>query len=221
MQKREQQKMLAISEEHKLFLDDVRDKKRTASGVHSKTGKRGYVGKMRFPSDIMSRKDKMKHRRAGKVMTTNIFDTILPIDEFKELETHEKKNRMQYWRANNTIKEIQKQMGISNYDYYLIIDELELPKNRVTSNKAKRQGTKKTPKAQKEAAVAIQEQPEAPAKESQEVVQEVIVNGLNVIFNGTYSAEKIERQLTKLMLLLDGEEEDFYVELKLMQKSKK
>jgi hypothetical protein len=212
--------MLAISEEHKLFLDDVRDKKRTASGVHSKTGKRGYVGKMRFPSDIMSRKDKMRHRRAGKVMTTNIFDTILPMDEFKVLETHEKKNRMQYWRANNTIKEIQKQMGISNYDYYLIIDELELPKNRTTSNKVKRQGTKKPKASQKEEQpVAIQPTAVAPAKQQQEVVQEVIVNGLNIIFNGTYSAEKIEKQLTKFMLLLDGEEDDFYVEMKLMQKS--
>jgi hypothetical protein len=220
--------MLAISEEHKLFLDDVRDKKRTASGVHSKTGKRGYVGKMRFPSDIMSRKDKMKHRRAGKVMTTNIFDTILPMDEFKELEVHEKKNRMQYWRANNTIKKIQEEMGISNYDYYLIIDELELPKNRVSSNAGKkRTGNNtnkkaKTPKAPKEEqSVAIQPTAVAPAKQQQDVVQEVIVNGLNIIFNGTYSAEKIEKQLTKFMLLLDGEEDDFYVEMKLMQKSKR
>jgi len=50
--------------------------------------------------------------------------------------------------------------------------------------------------------------------------QEIIVEGLNVIFTGTYTAEKIEKQLTKFMLLLDSEEDDFYIEFRLMQKSK-
>ena len=41
-------------------------KKRTASGVHHKTGKRGYVGKMLFPTDMLKGKEKrsyQKHRR--------------------------------------------------------------------------------------------------------------------------------------------------------------
>ena len=33
------------SEASDLFYNEVREKKRTASGVHSKTGKNGYVGK--------------------------------------------------------------------------------------------------------------------------------------------------------------------------------
>ena len=70
------------SEAEKLFLNEIREKKRTASGVHHKTGKNGYVGTMRFPSDIMSRKDKMKYRRNGKVMTTNMYDEIITAEEF-------------------------------------------------------------------------------------------------------------------------------------------
>ena len=50
------------SEAERLFNDEVRDKKRTASGVHHKAGKNGYVGKMRFPSDIMNKKEKRKYK---------------------------------------------------------------------------------------------------------------------------------------------------------------
>ena len=93
-----------------LFYNEVREKKRTASGVHSKTGKNGYVGKMLFPSDIMSRKDKYNHRKAGKIVTSNIYDTILTKDEFNKLENYEKKNMLQYWRNTYSMTEIKKGM---------------------------------------------------------------------------------------------------------------
>ena len=102
-----------FSEAEKLFNQEVRDKKRTASGVHSKTGKNGYVGKMRFPSDIMSRKEKYNYRKAGKVMTTNMYDEILTVEEFEQLETQEKRNRLSYWRNIYTNKEILEAMGIA------------------------------------------------------------------------------------------------------------
>jgi hypothetical protein len=212
-----------FSEAERCFLEDVREKKKAANGVHSKTGKNGYTGKILFPTDIMSRKDKYNHRKAGKVMLSNIFDEILTLDEFNDLETHEKKNRMQYWRNNYTIKEIQIEMGISNKTFYQLIDELELPKDRST-RKPRKPRTAST----KVKTVAITSQSSlefAPEKElvlstppPPTPVQEIIVDGLHVVFNGTYTAEKIEKQLTKFMLLLDGEEEEFYVELKLMQK---
>lgn len=207
----------------RMFYDEIRDKKRTASGVHHKTGKNGYVGTMRFPSDIMNRKEKMKYRRAGKVLTSNIFDEVLPIDEFENLETYEQRNRLQYWRNEKSNKEILAGMGISNKRYYDIVSQLELPKApRIKPNAPRKAIAKKKeliPVEIQETVPAVQneiEVPEPPKEESK--VQEVIVNGLNVIFTGTYSAEKIEKQLTKFMLLLDDEEDDFYIEFRLMQK---
>jgi hypothetical protein len=129
---------------------------------------------------------------------------------------------LQYWRNEKPNKEILQGMGISNKRYYEIVSELELPKAPRIKSTEPRKGTapKKNTSTQKSipAVQEVIEVPEPPKEETK--VQEVIVNGLNVIFTGTYSAEKIEKQLTKFMLLLDSEEDDFYVEFRLMQKSK-
>lgn len=210
----------------RMFHDEIRDKKKTASGVHHKTGKNGYVGNMRFPSDLMNRSQKIKHRKAGKVVTSNIFDEILSIDEFEKLETYEQRNRLQYWRNQKQNKEILNGMGISNKRYYDIVAELELPKApRIKSGEPPRKGTATKIMNQ---SVAIQERVPAVQETSDVLIspkqdsnpQDIIVEGLNVIFTGTYTAEKIEKQLTKFMLLLDSEEDDFYIEFRLMQKSK-
>jgi len=218
--------MQTMNNIEKMFFDEIRDKKKTASGVHHKTGKNGYVGTMRFPSDIMNRSEKMKYKKAGKVVTTNIFDEILPIDEFEQLETYEKRNRLQYWRNEKPNKEILQGMGISNKRYYDIVSELELPKapriksdqSKIKSNQSRKGTVTKKITEQVPAVQKVIDVVEPPKEETK--VQEVIVNGLNVIFTGTYSAEKIEKQLTKFMLLLDSEEDDFYIEFRLMQKAK-
>lgn len=226
MNKGKQELMQTMNNIEKMFFDEIRDKKKTASGVHHKTGKNGYVGTMRFPSDIMNRSEKMKYKKAGKVVTTNIFDEILPIDEFEQLETYEKRNRLQYWRNEKPNKEILQGMGISNKRYYDIVSELELPKapriksdqSKIKSNQSRKGTVTKKITEQVPAVQKVIDVVEPPKEETK--VQEVIVNGLNVIFTGTYSAEKIEKQLTKFMLLLDSEEDDFYIEFRLMQKAK-
>jgi hypothetical protein len=53
------------------------------------------------------------------------------------------------------------------------------------------------------------------------VVQEIIVEGLHLSFIGTYDAEKIQKQLSKFDLMLEGEESDFYIEMKIMQRAPK
>jgi hypothetical protein len=206
------------SEAAKLFHNEVREKKKAASGVHSKTGKNGYVGTMRFPSDIMSRKDKLRYRRSGKVMTTNMYEEIMAWDEFDKLETYEKKNRLQYWRNTYTNKEILETMGISNKRFYDMVADLDLPKaKRINSkDKPKRSAAAKAPKRSEEIAPPA---PPAPVEIEKPVVQEVIVDGLYVVFNGTYKADQIQMKLNKFYALLDDEEDDFYIEMKIMQKA--
>lgn len=210
------------SEVESVFMDEIQSKKKEYKDFrnatkHKRLGKKSVM----FASDFMSRKEKMKYQKAGEVLTTNMYDTILTIAEFNELEKHEKKNRLAYWRTQYSNKEIQQAMGIANSPFYKIVEELDLPKAPRTHKPRTGTSTKKkeTPKETPKETSVVASPPIVPeVKEEKQVVQEVIVNGLNVIFNGTYSAEKIEKQLTKFMLLLDGEEEDFYIELKLMQK---
>jgi hypothetical protein len=206
-----------FSEAEKMFHDEVRQKKRTASGVHHKTGKNGYVGTMRFPSDIMNRKDKMRYRKAGKVVTTNIFDTIITIDEFETLETYEQRNRLMYWRNEKTNKEILAGLGISSKKYYEIVAQLELPK----APRGKSKPRKATAKKQEPKFVAIKEETIVPEiQEPKPQVQEIIVEGLNLVFQGTYNAEIIQKQLTKFSLILEDEPDEYFFEFRLMQKQK-
>jgi hypothetical protein len=214
--------MSYLSEAEKLFNQEVRDKKRTASGVYSKTGKNGYVGNMRFPSDIMSRKEKYNYRKAGKIVTTQLYEKILPVDEFEALETHEKKNMMGYWRNVYTNKEITQAMGIHNNRFYRIVKELNLPKApRVDRNEPRKAKVIKVQEPM-EKSIAIESSPiKAPEPEEKaEPVQEILVNGIHLVFSGTYSPELIQRKLAKFELMLEDENDDFYVELRLIQKQK-
>lgn len=210
---------MRLSEAEKLFHEEVREKKRTASGVHHKTGKRGYTGKILFPTDFMSRKEKYNHRKAGKILSTNLYDSILTIDEFEQLETHEQRNMLQYWRTTYSNAEIKSKMGIHNSRYYGLVADLGLPKApRTNKNEIpKRKAIAKTaPKKTLLDFVDEVAEEKAPPKPE---VQEVIVSGIHLVFNGTYSPEQIIKQLSKFELLLDGEEDKYYIELKLMQKS--
>ncbi len=216
------------SEAERLFNEEVRDKKKTASGVHHKTGKNGYVGTMRFPSDIMSRKEKIRYKGNSKVSISNLYEEIIKIEEFEKLETHEQRNRLAYWRNQYSNKEITEGMGIWNNKYYRIVADLGLPRGKRVDG-APRKATAK--KATKEPAIqsAIQsslmklkEVPPAPvAAPPAPVVQEIMVDGLHLSFIGTYSPEKIQKQLSKFDLLLEGEDDDFYIEMKIMQKASK
>lgn len=208
--------MQPINDAENLFLEEVRAKKKeTASWRSSQKHKRMGKGSIRFASDFMNPKERKEHRRASTVTTTNIFDEILTREQFEGLETFEKKNRMQYWRAKFTIKEIQQAMGISNGDYYKIINILELPKDRSHSKPRTPRKSRVTSEALKQPLEAFIPKPE----ETPAPVQQVIVNGMHLIFNGTYSPEELQRQLLKYAGLLDGESDEFYIELKLVQKA--
>lgn len=207
--------MQPINDAENLFLEEVRAKKKeTASWRSSQKHKRMGKGSIRFASDFMNRKEKMEYRRASKVTTTNIFDEILSLEQFNDLETHEKKNRMQFWRSKYTIREIQSGMGIYQKQFYDIINELDLPKDRSHSKPRTRKASIAAA-PQKQPILAVETKPvEMPAP-----VQQIIVNGMHLVFNGTYSPDELQRQLLKYAGLLDGESDEFYIELKLVQKA--
>ena len=177
---------------------------------------------MRFPSDIMSRKEKYNYRKAGKVVTTQLYEEIIPVAEFEALEKYEQKNRMAYWRNVYTNKEITNAMGIHNNRYYRIVAELELPKAPRVDRSEPRKSKPIKVQGKEEKATAVESSPmKAPEPEAKaEPVQEILVNGIHLVFSGTYSPELIQRKLAKFELMLEDETDDFYVELRLIQKQK-
>ena len=77
-----------MNEIEKTWNEEVREKKRAASGVRGKKGKRGYVGTMRTPVDLMT---SAKERRAYEGTTpvkASVVDppiALVPHEEFKKM----------------------------------------------------------------------------------------------------------------------------------------
>lgn len=214
------------SETEILLQEEIKEKKQSAQDMRSRAaGKRG--GRVKFPTDLMSRKEKLKHTKAGKVTVTNIYDEILKRAEFDALEEHEQKSRLQYWRSKYNVKQIQKGMGVAAATYYNYIDGLDLPKQRKPREPRKAIATTPAkPIGKISDFIAAEQQPslldfettqEPPAVETKSAPAFLDLSGLNIAYNGTYSAEDIQKLFSKLDIILDGEQSKFKIELKIMQ----
>jgi hypothetical protein len=207
------------TEIQRMFEKDIRDKKRTGRGIHNRKGIRGYVGKVKFAYDIMSRKDKYNHRKGGKITVSNMFDTILPKKEFFELELNDQKNRLAYWQRNNSVKEVQQKMGIAAGTYYKLLDELEIPRERAPrKNAGRKKGKGKTNLNPQKKLPPVEEKKEEKQPEKEEkTVQKLITNGLYLEWNGQYEPGEIQKICDKVNLIVDGEESKYRVHVSISE----
>lgn len=192
----------------KLFHDDVRDKKRAASGVYHRTGKRGYVGSVRLTSDLLSGKEKREYQRPGRVNKYNMYDNIVSFEEFESLSLEDKKKYLSNYRERHSNKEIMKAWGINHNRFYRIVNELDLPKleRRRTNNKKDANNMSKTLSDNSDKLEAVNE---LDKKEKE--------NGMTLSLNGVYDAEDIVKRLEKFSIMLTDEDTKFKVELKITE----
>lgn len=116
-----------ITEAERAFAEEVRDKKRAANGVHSKTGKRGYVGKMYLPFELMTGKEKRAYKKNGKV---KVYKMLLTLEEFKALDTEGRRKHLEEILPNYTKQQIKDHWGITDLYYYTRQVGLTPPKKR-------------------------------------------------------------------------------------------
>ena len=205
----------------RLFNDDIRDKRKTGSGVFHRRGKgvkHGISGALRTPSYYMSNKEKKKLN--GEVKVTRMYDTIIPIDEFRLKDEETQKHMLIRWREiyNNT--QIKTGLGIANSPYYKLVDELDLPKKI----RGVKKGGKKAPRKSKPIIVSPEldlfELPEEPKEK--EIEQEtpkpiLLTKGLHLEYNGTYDVEALSKIFTKLQLIVDGDTNKYNISLSLSE----
>jgi hypothetical protein len=201
----------------KFFNEEVKDKKKGLSGVHGKTGKRGYVGKMYTAQDFLKGKAKRDYRGTGKVVKFNMYAKIMPYDEFLKLPDEEKKRVLGGYRNLHKSTEIQKAWGHNSPSYlYKWVDKLGLKKK--SFNKTK----KESPKVEKAIAKDDNVIPvEAYLEDIKEVIRDLppapIPDGLNFTYNGNVDAERLIHILTKAGLLVEGETNKFTVKLEIQE----
>jgi hypothetical protein len=221
----------------RMFNEDVREKRKAGSGSFHKRGKgvkHGMSGALKTPYHYMSAKEKKKLN--GEVSVYSMYETIIPLKEFKLKDIETQKLLLTRWREiyeNDIIKE---EMGLNVKSYYDLVAELNLPKKPRGGN-IMRAARDKKPK--KEAKIAISSQmkfetPETPAttpqpvlqlaepqvQEIQPQMQKIIIKGLNLEYNGEYNAEDLAKIFTKLQLIIDGETNNYNLCLSLSEKTK-
>lgn len=191
-------------------MREVRDKKRTASGVHSKTGKRGYVGKMYLTSDLLKGKAKRDYQGTGKVVKWNMYDKILPKYDFEARSEEEQKAMLGHWREVYRTADIAKDMGVSTNTLSKYVKKLGLPIKQRGGNHRKGKGQKQ--KVEVKQAQPAQVMPATPAPTPAPKPE-----GMTFSFNGKYSPEEIISKLERVGLLLDGDNSKFEVSLEIKE----
>lgn len=180
-----------------MFNEDIRDKKRTGRGAFSKRGKgvKHTLRGIKTPYDFMKTKERKKLN--GVCVVTNMYDEIITRSEFDTKDTETQKRLLIRWRELYSNKEIMLKMGITaSGTFSKYINELKIPKK--SSKKAKANYL-------------------APSKQVEAVTQ-LLNTGLRLEYNGTYNSEQLGKILTKLQLLIENEENDFVVNISLIER---
>jgi hypothetical protein len=204
----------------KMFYEDVREKKKTGNGAFHKAGKgvrHGFNNALRTPSYFMKTKEKKSLN--GEVERFNMNE-IMTKEEFNSKDFETKKMLMTRWRELYPNGEIIEGMGLkSTGSFHNILKELAIPKKTRwdRSNTTSKKEAKVTVKKEK------MESPEAKSlvieKPGPELKTKLITRGLNLEYNGDYTAEEINKILTKLQLLVDGEENKFSLSISLSERA--
>ena len=205
-----------MNEIEKMFMQEVREKKRTGSGAFSKKGKgvkHGMRG-IKFPYDYLSAKE--KRLLNGKVEVTQMYETILHKDEFLQKDEATQKAMLLRWREIYPNSKIMQEMQInSSGAFHNIITSLDIP--RKTRHGAGR------PKGKKESdqlALPIKKEEKTSQPEKVEIpVTRIIANGLNLEWNGNYNCNEISKMFEKISLLVDEEtgEKKYKLRLELLE----
>ena len=218
----------------KIFLDEVREKKRIGTGAFHMRGKgvkHGLSGALKTPFFYMSAKEKKKLN--GEVKVSFMYETIIPKAEFDLKPIDVQKAMLIRWREIFNNDEIMKQMGIrSSSAFHAIVTELQIPrKSKHGVRKAKVTGENKI---EKNLLSQIESEPVKTSRELElereiaelrreikdrnEIKPILITSGLHLEYHGDYDASTLNKIFTKMQLILDGEENRFNMALSLTEK---
>lgn len=195
------------SEAEKAFTQEVREKKRAANGAHSMRGKRGLVGSVKTPADLLTGKARREYEASSEVITSSIFDKLIPAEKFNELTKRERMLYLHSWAKRYTVKQIGEQLGKSAAQVYNI-----LKSHGVATPRQQKQ--RRSPGSKKAAPVAAETLPEQIPSTDPEPTEtkapadapEPSTNTCDYRMSGTYSGTDLAAKLQGLsaMCLPDG-----------------
>jgi hypothetical protein len=204
-------------EADRLFNEEIAAKKADRKNLRSKTGSKGSSKSrkgIRTAYDYMTPKERKKLN--GIVEVSSLYDVLQNKEWFEGFPPDKQKEILIHWRDIHPNAKIMEALEIkSQGTFNKFLENLGVPKKRSWSKKkAQQQPHKKEIQPmenQKEEIVAAA----VPEREKMDIV---IFDGLSLNYNGVYSADQIERILTKLQLIVAGEENSFIMSISLQEK---
>jgi hypothetical protein len=112
-----------MNQEEKLFYEEIRDKKKASHGIHGRASRtKGFKGKVYFPSDLMSRKEKREYTKPGKVETYYMderdINLVKSLEEIEKMNPEEARSYILRIKSKYTNKQLRNHWGLKS-DYYL------------------------------------------------------------------------------------------------------
>jgi hypothetical protein len=188
----------------KIFLDEVRDKKRTGTGSFHRKGKgvkNGMKGALKTPFTYM--KEKERKKLSGEVETYNM-NTIINYQEFEAKDKETQKMLLTHWREIFSNKEIMSGLAVSSSFLNKLIARLDVPV-KARGGSRPRTGTRTgKPKILPTAAEPVK----------------IIQKGMHLEFSGIYGNEELSQILTKLQFLTEGPSTEFEIQISFQEKNK-
>ena len=118
----------------RVYDQDIKEKKRTGRGAHSRTGKLGRVGKVTTPADLLTGKDKKAYTQSSPVTTSNIYyDSIMSLEDFKKLSRQKKMLVLDAYRRRYTVREVASAWNLSDNTLYYYFRAYGVAKARKTA----------------------------------------------------------------------------------------
>jgi hypothetical protein len=198
-----------------MFHEDIQDKKRTGRGVFSRVGKgvKHTIRGVKTPYDFMNTKERKKLN--SEVREFNMYEKILAREDFEKQDRETQRAMLIKWRELYQNVDIMEGLGIRGSNtFHNLIKDFELP--------PKPRGGARNTTPKRKATTRIIEEPQEmkPIETVQQNPVKILINGLHLEYNGIYNSDQLNRIFTKLQLLTDGEDSDFYLTLTLTEEQK-
>lgn len=209
----------------KLFYQDSIRKKRIGSGARHMSSKRtGSTGPMKTPVDYLKGKAKREYQRNGKVVTYNMYEKIMDYSEFKTLPKEEQRKILTAYRANNpdtgkpnfTSAAIREAWGLNTYEFYKLINDLGVPKDKSRISKANQAKARDRAHSRTNDVESHDEDKALPDSPGEQRVSE----GLTVQLIGTYKGNDLVERLLALGQIFK-EPEEYTVTLHIQEVDRK
>ncbi|MBC9785184.1 hypothetical protein H1S01_11755 [Heliobacterium chlorum] len=108
----------------RLYYQDLREKKTTATGVRGRASRLGRVGSMVMPSDRLSGREKRDYRRPGPLITYSLYEDLVSFEVFDQMPYRQQVQLLSRWRQKYSDDAICQQWGLSRYGLEVIVEVL-------------------------------------------------------------------------------------------------